>query len=146
MQSVAYGLLALLPFLFLFVHVCHGFNVAARESEAYADQSIHAIITTWSEDELIKRASPELKADTNQGELDSAFANMRKLGKLQSYSGLDDNGKVRLNWTNGHFSYIAYYEAKATFQNGRLLVTIHIVKRDKQWQITGFHVDPEPFL
>ena len=146
MQSVAYGLLVLFILLFLFAHEGHALNVARQESKAYADQSIHAIIATWSEDELINRASPEFQAATTKGELNSAFIDLRKLGKLQSYSGVTDEGKVTLNWSNGHFSCLAFYQATATFQNGRLVIDIHLVKPDKQWQISGFHVDPEPFL
>jgi hypothetical protein len=146
MQFIALGLLAFLVLIFLFAREGHALNVAGEEAKAYADQSIHAIITNWSEEELINRASPELQANTTKGELDSVFTDLRKLGKLQSYSGLNDDGKITLKWNNGHFSYLASYQATATFQNSRLVISIHLVKHDKQWQISGFHADPEPFL
>jgi len=146
MQFAVVGVLAVLVLLCVFAHEAHALDVAGQESKAYADQSIHAIVTTWSEDELINRASPEFQAATTKGQLDSVFIELRKLGKLQSYPGLKDDGKITLKWHNGHFSYLAFYEATATFEKGRLLVSIHLVKHDQQWQISGFHVDPEPFL
>jgi hypothetical protein len=41
-----------------------------KESKAYADTAIAAIVTNWSEKELLDRASSELKQAVTQQQLD----------------------------------------------------------------------------
>src|SRR6266446_8973181 len=55
-----------------------------KESRAYADSAIPAIVTAWSEKELLDRASPEFKKAVTIDELDRLFlAYYNILGGLQ---------------------------------------------------------------
>jgi len=69
-----------------------------RESKAYADTAIPAIIRTWNVDELEKRESPELHSTTNASDLDKLFQMFRKLGNLKAYNGV--NGEANLSLDN----------------------------------------------
>jgi hypothetical protein len=51
-----------------------------KESKAYADSAIPAIINTWSEKELLDRASPEFKKATTIDQLDRLFRWFSSLG------------------------------------------------------------------
>jgi len=54
-----------------------------KESKAYADSAIPAIVTTWSEKELLDRASPEFKKAVTIDQLDGLFRAFARLGRLQ---------------------------------------------------------------
>src|ERR1041385_724079 len=54
-----------------------------KESKAYAEGALPAIITNWSEKELLDRASPELTRAVNQQQLDQMFRWFSSLGRLQ---------------------------------------------------------------
>ena len=44
-----------------------------KESKAYADSALRAIVSTWSEKELLDRASPEFKKAVTIDQLDRFF-------------------------------------------------------------------------
>jgi len=115
----------------------------APSGRAYADESVRAIITTWSEDALIKRSSPELRAVTTQGQLDQFFVSLNKLGKFQSYGGAQGNVNLSLNFKKG-LIITATYHATATFLNGKADITIKLIRHNNAWQIEGFHVNQAP--
>ena len=54
-----------------------------KESKGYADLAIPAIVTTWSEKELLDRASPEFKKAVTIDQLDGLFHAFATLGRLQ---------------------------------------------------------------
>src|SRR5437899_8976534 len=58
-------------------------NALDKESKAYADSAIPAIVTTWSEKELLNRASPEPKQAATADQLDRLFRWISGLGQLQ---------------------------------------------------------------
>jgi hypothetical protein len=58
-------------------------NALDKESKAYADSAIPAIVTTWSEKELLDRASPEFKQAVTIDQLDRLFRWVSGLGQLQ---------------------------------------------------------------
>src|SRR5216684_5113754 len=58
-------------------------NALDKESKAYADSAIPAIVTTWSEKELSDRASPEFKKAVAIDQLDRLFHAFATLGRLQ---------------------------------------------------------------
>jgi|SRR5437016_13010687 len=56
-----------------------------KESKAYADSALRAIVSTWSEKELLDRASPEFKKAVTIDELDRFFlAYYNTLGAFRS--------------------------------------------------------------
>src|SRR5207302_8239054 len=58
-------------------------NALDKESKAYADSAIPAIVTTWSEKELLDRASPEFKQAATADQLNRLFRWVSGLGQLQ---------------------------------------------------------------
>lgn len=112
----------------------------APSSKAYTEESIRAIVTTWSEDELIKRASPEMQATTTHGQLDQLFIALKKLGKFQSYDGAKTE-QMHFSLNHGLIVTITY-NAAVTFQLGKANIMITLVRHHNAWQIIGFHVNP----
>jgi hypothetical protein len=113
------------------------------ESKAYVDQAVQAIASTWSKQQLLDRASPELRDKAKPPELDAMFDTLSRLGPLVAYEGA--TGQAQMSYTTGWGSNVwASYVAKARFQNGAATFHIGLVKRDGQWMIHNFHVDPAP--
>jgi hypothetical protein len=108
-----------------------------KESKAYADAAIPAIITDWNEKSLLDRASPEFKQAVSKQKLDqlfhgfAGFGHLRKCESAQGHASVSSNGQVG-----------AEYFAKATFTKGQGLIDISLIKRANQWQIIGFYVKP----
>ena len=111
------------------------------ESKAFVDGAIPAITSSWSEQALLARASPELKSAVNQDQLDTIFRNLSRLGGLVEYGGA--TGSTFAKYMIGSGTTIsARYLAKAKFKNGEATFTLILLKRDGQWAIANFHVDP----
>ena len=131
--------------LAIFWGVARGFGAYVRHeltpsSHAYVDDSIRAILTTWSEDELVKRASPEMRANATQGQLNQFFTTLEKLGKFHTYDGA--NGEVEVTYYGNRGLIItAPYLAKASFQNGPAQIRIKLIRHGDAWYILDFHVD-----
>ena len=116
----------------------------APSSKAYVDESVPAIIKTWSKDELVARASPELRQATSKEQLDKVFAQLEKLGAFQSYGAA--KGNVNINLSGKGFIVTASYAVNASFSRGKVAIKIKLIRRDLAWQILGFHVDPAPLV
>ena len=108
-------------------------------SKAYVDASVPPIISTWSEDELVKRASPQLRKATSAGQLNHLFSDLAKLGTFQSYDGA--KGEANMSFTSNNGKMItASYLANATFQYGKIDIRINLIQNNGEWMILGFHV------
>ena len=111
-----------------------------KESKAYADSAIPAIVTTWSEKELLDRASPEFKQAVTTDQLDRLFRWVSGLGQLQKCE--PTQGQALMSATTQTGKMIsAQYTAKATFQKGEAMIKLRLIKHGDQWQILNFHVD-----
>lgn len=112
------------------------------ESHKFVDVAIVAIVSRWSVDELVKRASPEMLAEAeHQVDVNSIFDKWRPLGGLIAYAGSTGGAKTVESPETGEM-ITATYSAKATFQNGTAEINIELVKRDGNWSIFAFKVDP----
>lgn len=113
------------------------------ESRKFVDVAIVAIVSHWSVDELLKRASPEMLAESeHQIDVDSLFNQWRPLGGLVSYTGSRGGAEILESPEIGRM-ITANYTAKAIFQNGTAEIAIELVKREGKWSIMAFKVDPE---
>jgi hypothetical protein len=110
-----------------------------KESKAYADAAIPAIITNWSEKELLDRASPELNKAATQQQLDQLFRWLSSLGRLQKYDPLQGQALMSATTQTGK-QITAQYSTKATFEKGEATVTLGLIKHGGQWQILRFNV------
>jgi len=113
------------------------------ESKAFVDSAMPAITATWSERQLLDRATPELRASVKPEELEALFDRLSQLGPLVEYEGA--KGEATMSYMVGSGGVVsASYVAKARFQNGAAIFRIALMKRDGRWLIHNFHVDPAP--
>jgi hypothetical protein len=110
-----------------------------KESKAYADAAIPAIITTWSEKELLDRASPEFKQAASPQQLDQMFRWVSSLGRLQKYDPPQGQSLMSMTSQSGK-TVSAQYTTKATFEKGDATVALGLIKHGDQWQILRFDV------
>jgi len=111
-----------------------------RESKAYVDDAVVAITANWNSDELLRRATPQLRATIKLEDLKTFFDGLSALGHLQEYEG--SKGQANVMMTTGSGTTIsANYEAKARYQKGPATFQIVLMKIDDHWMIHGFHVD-----
>ena len=115
-------------------------NALDKESKAYADSAIPAIVTTWSEKELLNRASPEPKQAATADQLDRLFRWISGLGQLQKCEAAQGQALMSATTQSGKM-ISAQYTAKATFQKGEATIKLGLIKHGHQWQILNFHVD-----
>jgi hypothetical protein len=99
-------------------------NALDKESKAYADSAIPAIVTTWSEKELLDRASPEFKQAVT-------------IGQLQKSEPAQGHAVMSATTQTGKM-ISAQYSAKATFQKGEAMIKLGLIKHGDQWQILNF--------
>ena len=111
-----------------------------KEGKAYADAAIPAIVTTWSEKELLDRASPEFKQSGTIDQLDRMFRWFTSLGRLQKCEPAQGQAIMSATPQTGRMT-TGEYTAKATFEKGDATIKLVLIKHGDQWQIGGFHVD-----
>jgi hypothetical protein len=111
-----------------------------KESKAYADAAIPAIVTTWSQKELLDRSSPELKQAVTADQLNRLFRWVSGLGQLQKCEPAQGQALMSATTQTGKM-ISAQYTAKATFQKGEALIKLGLIKHGNEWEILNFHVD-----
>jgi hypothetical protein len=114
-------------------------------SKAYVDESVPAIISTWSKGELLKRSAPQLRKVVNEDQLNQLFAKLSQLGKLQTYEGSKGDSNISLTTQAGRV-ITASYVANAKFDKGPAQVTIRLIQSYGQWQILYFFVNSPIFV
>lgn len=130
--SVGYGSLALLG------------KRLDKESKAYVDSAVPAIVTGWDLDELRKRTSPEFDDGADYDELQDYFDELRQLGNLTEYKGAEGDANITLSLLYG-IEVSADYAAFADFETGSADIRISLIKRDGLWQILDLSITPQPF-
>jgi len=115
-----------------------------KESRAYADAAIPAIVTTWSEDAFFNRASPELEKLVSVGDADRLFKSFSQLGRLKHCEPAQGQSMTSAMLGQPRKT-TAHYEAAAEFEKGEARVKLDLIKHGNQWQILGFHID-SPFF
>jgi hypothetical protein len=116
-------------------------NGLDRESKTYVDTAIPAIVGTWSKQALLDRATPELRATATPQDLASLFDWASKLGPFVAYEGA--SGDANMQFMAGSGSAVsAHYAARVRFRDGTAIIYIMLLKRDGDWRINGFHIEP----
>ena len=109
-------------------------------SKAYVDSQIPAIVSDWSEEQLLKRAAPELlRVITDKKQLDQLFENLSRLGKLKRYGGSKGEANILLTLKQGRV-ITASYVAHAEFENGPAQIAVRLIRHGSQWQLLYFNV------
>lgn len=118
------------------------------EAQAYVDDTVIAVSSQWSKDELLKRASPELLAilKAKPQDLDALFhAATIGLGPLVDYRGA--KGEATIATMIGQGTIVtAHYVARAHFQKGDATIRLMLKKIDGQWALHGFYIDSSTMM
>jgi hypothetical protein len=113
------------------------------ESKAFVDGAVPAIAAAWSTEQLLDRATPELRERAKPQELRAFFDTLSRLGPLAQYDGA--TGEASMAYFTGSGSTVsAAYVANARFRNGSATFRIRLMKRDGRWMIHNFQVRPAP--
>lgn len=110
-----------------------------KESKAYVDAAVPAIISSWNEQELFSRASPEFQKAASPADMERFFRWFRTLGRMHKYEGAEGESVTSVTQQAGKVVY-ARYVAKAIFDAGEADIEVGLIKHGNQWQITRFNV------
>ena len=135
----------LLATIFIGYSVYKGRSLDASSKE-YVDNTVPMIVSSWSKDELLKRASPQLLQVISEkpDHLDSLFHGFAKLGAIRSYDG--SRGEANVSYTNKSGKVIsASYTADVKFENGNAQIRVRLVQVSGSWQFLMFNVDSPLF-
>ena len=122
-----------------------------KDSAAYANESMKAIVTSWNAQELVNRAHPDLLAKTDPQAFTALFDKIRQIGKAKKIE--ECVGQASISYPS-LFRYAigggsvtnARYICKGEFEQApvALLMTLH--KGDEAgWQILAINID-SPFF
>lgn len=115
-------------------------------SKEYVDKNIPLIVSSWSKDELLKRASPQLLKIVAEkpDQIDHLFQGFAKLGAMWSYDG--SKGDSNVSYTNRAGEVItAAYIADTTFENGGAQISVRLIQTSGSWQFLLFNVNSPLF-
>ncbi len=112
-----------------------------KESKAFVDAAVPAIVADWDVEELQKRASPELDASVDYDDVEDYFGSLQELGKFQGYNGSTGDSNITISLSG--YDITADYTASADFEAGSVEMQISLIKHGSQWQILDFKVSPE---
>ena len=150
-MKTALSIVGIVFLVILFVLGCFiGFvvyegNKFDASSKAYVDESVPAIVTSWSKDELAKRESSQFRKATSDDEMIALFKRFSELGPLQSYGGSKGDAHMNVTSATG-LQVTGTYIAQASFQNGKAEIKVNLIQVEGAWQIYGFRVDSPLFL
>jgi hypothetical protein len=117
-----------------------------KESKAYADLAIPAIVTTWLDKALLDRAAPEFNQRHSAVEVYRMFRSFESnLGRLQKCEGAQGHSVMSVTSQSGK-TIFANYTAKAQFEKGEAEIAIALIKHGDQWQISGLQVISPQFI
>ena len=141
---IGLGVLFLLTIVGINISFINLFNYGAnfdKESKAFVDQEVPAIISSWNEQKLISNADPKLLKVTSPDKIHQLLVYLSShLGTMTKYNGSQGQAAVITN--NGVTTTSADYAANADFQKGSADITITLLQHpdDKKWYIIRFHV------
>jgi hypothetical protein len=121
-------------------------RVLDTSSKEYVDKNIPLIISSWSKDELLKRASPQLLNVINEkpDQIDHLFQGFAKLGAMRSYDG--SKGDSNVSYTNRDGKVItAAYISDAIFENGDAHISVRLIQTSGSWKFLMFNVNSPLF-
>jgi hypothetical protein len=115
-------------------------NALDLEGRAFVDSAVPAIAATWSKQQLLDVATPELQSFKPE-DLNVFFYRLSQLGPLVEYEGATKEA-MQTNIAVSGDTVFARYVAKARFENGTATFRVVVIKRDGRWMMHGIHVDP----
>ena len=113
-----------------------------KSSKQYIDKNLPPIMTSWSKEELMSRASPEFKKNIDNTDFDEFLGKLKQLGPYISYEGSTGHSNIDVD-ARGVVK-TASYTATALFQYGKVEVKVKLIQENGDWQILGFHINILP--
>ncbi len=141
----------ILGYAFLVLLVLFAVGIAAiavfgrgldKESKAYVDAALPAIVSGWDVRELQKRASPEFDEAVDYDELEDDFETLSQLGRLEEYKGSAGDSNIAISLQYG-CEITADYTAGADFEAGSAEMQISLIKHGGTWQILDLKINPQ---
>ena len=113
-----------------------------KEGQAYVDEAIPAIVSSWDGQMLVNRATPEFIAAVDATELARRFDIYKTLGNLKEYKKSERQAKGgSFKFNNDEDQQIAVaFEAWAEFDAGEAKIEITVSKQANGWTISDFNV------
>lgn len=111
------------------------------ESRAFIDGAVPVIVAHWNRQELLDRATHELRANADPEQLRTMFDALSRLGRLVEYGGATGQA-IAAYIAGGESTVSGRYVARARFEGGSATFRIGLLKRDGHCLIHSFHVDP----
>ena len=110
-------------------------------SRAYVEANVPPILRTWSKDEMMSRASPQMRGDMEQNDdaLDAAFARLATLGAFQRFDDVQGQSQTFFDAGKGRIVG-ATYTGSASFEHGQAKVAVRLIRLDGQWKMQAFNV------
>jgi len=99
-----------------------------KESKAYADAAIPAIVTTWLDQALLDRASSQFKQQASPVQVYRMFRWWESsLGRLKNCEGAKGQSLMSVTSQNGKTT-TANYTAKVQFEKGKAQIVLDLIK------------------
>lgn len=116
-------------------------------SKAYVEANVPVVLRTWSEDELLKRAAPQLLSvlQAQPEQLHQVFQKLSALGALRSFYDVKGEATMAYTLKNG-LVVTAAYVAQAKFEHGDGQVTIRLIRLSGAWKLLMLNVNSPLFL
>ncbi len=112
-----------------------------KESKAYVDTAVPAIVSGWDVAELQKRASDEFNNSVDYADLIRYFAILRKIGSLREYQGSIGESQITISLLSG-VTVTALYTASADCDEGTVDLELSLIKQKGIWRILGIRITP----
>lgn len=110
-------------------------------SKQYIDAAVPAIVSNWSDKELIARSAPQLMQSTSPEQFEKMFKWFGTLGPMKKYCGSKGASNVFVTTQQGKI-VSARYTACAQFEKGDATIEVSLLQgKDQAWAITGFRVN-----
>jgi hypothetical protein len=142
------GFIALLLIIYLAADFSYMLEIRGPKldasSKAYVDANIPTIISTWSLNELEKRASKELQQDLTAQKWNVFLSSVKVLGQFETYEGCRGQAYITQSYPSPE-NITAEYVASAIFQNGTAEIKVKLIQKNSQWQIFKLTVDSPIF-
>ncbi|HUX82690.1 MAG TPA: hypothetical protein VMV35_07615 [Halothiobacillus sp.] len=116
-------------------------------SKAYVEANVPVVLSTWSEDELLKRSAPQLLSvlQTQPEQLHQVFQKLSALGALRRFYDVKGEANMAYTLKNG-LVVTASYVAQAKFEHGDGHVTIRLIRLSGAWKLLMLNVNSPLFL
>ena len=112
-------------------------------AKTFLAQELPLILMSKSEDELLKRASPELRSFRHDA-LERSFSDLQRLGRLLRYEGAEGHAEI-FSRDDQADALVASYTARARFEHGEAQIAVGLIRQRGQWQFTSFTITSSGF-